>query len=235
MIYVLGGSTKMFAVIGVTYPAGSTCTCTNGTKTLTAKGTSGTAIFNVPSTGTWTVSCTNGSKTASKSVSITAEGQTESVTLAYEYVLYDAGTKYVDFTEVKTASYADAPTISWNDANVTLDCGSTKCAQAQVATTNLIDISPYSKLRCKLSALTVGNGTKKFEIGLSSTAPASYSLYTLSNALATASSSQSSSSGLTLEADISEIAGSASISMALVALSETYGNLSATVTKLWLE
>ena len=83
-----GGSTKMFAVIGVTYPSGSTCTCTNGTKTLKAKGTSGTAIFNVPSTGTWTVTATNGDKTASKSVSITAEGQTVSVVLLYQQYLF---------------------------------------------------------------------------------------------------------------------------------------------------
>jgi hypothetical protein len=129
------------------------------------------------------------------------------------------------------------PTISWNAASVTFNSANVaeKYARAQVATTNLIDISPYSKLCCKLSALTVGSGTKKFEIGLSSTAPASYSFYTLSNALATASSSQTSSSGLTLEADISEATGSASISMAIVAHSETYGALSATVTKLWLE
>ena len=78
-----GGSTKLYACIGVTYPAGSVCTCTNGTKTLKAKGTSGTAIFNVPSTGTWTVTATNGDKTASKSVSITAEGQTVVVELLY--------------------------------------------------------------------------------------------------------------------------------------------------------
>ena len=32
---------KAFALIGVTYPAGSTCTCTDGTKTLTLKSISG--------------------------------------------------------------------------------------------------------------------------------------------------------------------------------------------------
>ena len=77
------GGGKLFAIIAVTYPAGSTCTCTNGTKTLTTKDTSGKVLFNVPSAGTWVVSCTNGDKTASKSVSITAEGQTVMVELLY--------------------------------------------------------------------------------------------------------------------------------------------------------
>lgn len=82
---------KPFAVIGVTYPAGSTCTCTNGSKTLRAKDTTGKALFVIPSAGTWTVTITNGSKTKSKAVEITAEGQTENVTLTYELVLFEDG------------------------------------------------------------------------------------------------------------------------------------------------
>lgn len=79
---------KLFAVIGVTYPAGSTCTCTNGSKTLTAKGTSGKALFVIPSAGTWTVKAVSGSKSKSKAVSITAEGQVETVVLTYELYLF---------------------------------------------------------------------------------------------------------------------------------------------------
>ena len=83
MIYVMsGGSTKLFAAIGVTYPAGSTVTCTNGTKTLTAKNTSGQWVFAIPETGTWTV--TAGAK--SKSVTISKEGQFESVELNTYYI-----------------------------------------------------------------------------------------------------------------------------------------------------
>ena len=77
---------RLRAVIAVTYPAGSICTCSNGTKTLKARDTSGKALFNVP-VGEWTVSCTDGSRTTSKTVSITTEGQVESVTLSYELVL----------------------------------------------------------------------------------------------------------------------------------------------------
>ena len=77
---------RLRAVIAVIYPAGSICTCSNGTKTLNARDTSGKALFNVP-VGWWTVSCTDGSRTTSKTVSITTEGQIESVTLSYELVL----------------------------------------------------------------------------------------------------------------------------------------------------
>ena len=85
------GIGKIYAVIGVTYPSGSTCTCTNGSKTLTAKNTSGKAIFVIPSAGTWTVTAVSGSKSTSKTVSITAEGQVETVTLMFETILFDGG------------------------------------------------------------------------------------------------------------------------------------------------
>lgn len=85
------GSSKPYAVIGVTYPSGSTCTCTNGSKTLKAKDTTGKAIFVIPSAGTWMVKAVKGSKSTSKTVSITAEGQVKTVELVYEFVLYDNG------------------------------------------------------------------------------------------------------------------------------------------------
>ena len=43
------------ATINVTYPAGSTCTATDGVTTLTAPDTSGTWACVVPNAGTWTV------------------------------------------------------------------------------------------------------------------------------------------------------------------------------------
>ena len=91
MIYVLSGEAAPYAVIGVTYPAGSICTCSNGSKTLTTKDTSGKAMFIIPSAGTWTVTAVSGSKSKSKVVSITAEGQVEVVTLIFETILWEAG------------------------------------------------------------------------------------------------------------------------------------------------
>lgn len=86
-IYVNGSweqfSSEFKAYIVVTYPAGSTCTVTNGSVQLTAPNTSGSYTFTVPSIGAWSVSCTNGTDSAASTVSITADGQTKSVTLAY--------------------------------------------------------------------------------------------------------------------------------------------------------
>ena len=91
MIYVLSGEAAPYAVIGVTYPSGATCTCTNGSKTLTAKDTTGKALFVIPSAGTWTVKAVSGSKSTSKTVSITAEGQVATVTLTYELYIFKSG------------------------------------------------------------------------------------------------------------------------------------------------
>ena len=84
----VGGGAKAFALISVTYPEGSICTCTNGSKTLTAKDTIGKAIFVIPSAGTWMVKAVKGSKSKSKAVSITDEGQVKTVTLTYELYLF---------------------------------------------------------------------------------------------------------------------------------------------------
>ena len=92
-----GGGGKLYAIIAVTYPEGSVCTCTNGTKTLKARDTSGKALFNV-TVGEWTVSCTDGSSTVSKSVTITYEGQVESVSLSYLLWLYNKGDECISVT-----------------------------------------------------------------------------------------------------------------------------------------
>ncbi len=81
-----------YAVIGVTYPSGSVCTCTNGTRTITAKGTSGKALFAIPAAGTWTVKAVKGSKSVSKAVKITTEGQVATVVLAYDYIIFSNAT-----------------------------------------------------------------------------------------------------------------------------------------------
>lgn len=86
-----GGTSKTYAVIGVTYPTGSNCTCTDGAKTLKLKNTSGQGIFLIPYAATWTVTATNGTNTKSQSVEITTEGQIISVTLSYGLFLFDGG------------------------------------------------------------------------------------------------------------------------------------------------
>lgn len=78
-----------YASIVVEYPAGSTCTCSNGTKTFTAKDTSGMAVFSIPSNGLWAVTATDGSNTQSRTVTISYKGQGEFV-----YINYSIPTTY---------------------------------------------------------------------------------------------------------------------------------------------
>lgn len=76
------------ATINITYPSGSTCTCSDGTTTLSAPDTSGTWACIVPNAGTWTVTSTSGTETDSKDVTITTDGQSTSVELSYALFLF---------------------------------------------------------------------------------------------------------------------------------------------------
>lgn len=78
-----GGSGPAFAAIGAIYPVGAVCTCSYNGQALTAKDTSGRALFLVPSAGQWLVKATNGGQEVEDTVSITTQGQVASVTLAF--------------------------------------------------------------------------------------------------------------------------------------------------------
>jgi hypothetical protein len=113
--------TYFAATIAVTYPSGSTCTCSNGTTTLTAPNTTGSYTFTVPSASTWTVKSTNGTDTAQQAVSITTSGQSASVTLSYKPTASTnakSGVNYTtgisSLTAEKMSLYAEA--ISRNSA-----------------------------------------------------------------------------------------------------------------------
>lgn len=87
-----GVSTKGF--IQATYPEGSICTCTNGTRTLKARDTSGYMMFILPAIGKWTVTATDPAdptNTDSETVEITKEGETVSVELNYRLYLIKDG------------------------------------------------------------------------------------------------------------------------------------------------
>lgn len=143
------GGVRLFSVIGVTYPAGSVCTCTKGTKTYKAKNTSGLALFAVPETGEWTLSCTDGTQTASATVTVSAEGEAVRVKLAYDLRLFDNGDECAGVTGGWTnAGYTyDAlletpPEIS----NGRIQLYGKPGGNTGIGTAQSIDLTGYSKL-----------------------------------------------------------------------------------------
>lgn len=93
------------ATIKITYPAKSTCVIKNSSGTQVGSDTNtGTAAktwtVTVSASGTYTITATatSGGKTKSTTVSITADGQSKSVTLAYEIYYYDAGDQCISVT-----------------------------------------------------------------------------------------------------------------------------------------
>lgn len=172
-----GGSGKLFAAIGVTYPAGSTLTCTNGTKTLTAKTTSGQWVFAIPEAGTWTVTATDGTSTKSQSVSITYEGQIESVTLSFSLNLLRGG---VENSEVTGGLYYRKTT---SENKITPSDGVLVCSPGGsyynvLSSGNAFDVTEYNTLY--VSVTLTGSAINYLQnIGLINKTTASSSLTNL--------------------------------------------------------
>ena len=132
------------ATIHVTYPAGSTCTATDGVTTLTAPDTSGTWDCVVTNAGTWAVTYKGRVWT---SVDITTSGQHETVNVGY---LYDAGNQYKTVTGgwvgTQTVSGSTKPggKLTVNDDNLSFTNASG--GSFGIATTNAIDLTSYTTL-----------------------------------------------------------------------------------------
>ena len=152
-----GGGANLFAVISVTYPAGSVCTCTKGTKSYKAKNTSGLVLFAVPEVGDWTVSCTDSTHTASRTVTISAEGQNVNVELSYAILLFKDGNQNPDVTGGWTQGDK-----WWFDGNyavidatigANIICDITYPQQASARTARPIDLTKWQTLSAYLSIL----------------------------------------------------------------------------------
>ena len=76
--------------LGVSFPKGSICTCTNGLLTYKADTTDGYSVFDIPVLGSWQVSWTdNAGHSASKTVIILTEDKEVHVELVYTATLFD--------------------------------------------------------------------------------------------------------------------------------------------------
>ena len=163
------GGVRLFSVIGVTYPAGSVCTCTKGTKTYKAKNTSGLALFAVPETGEWTLSCTDGTQTASTTATVSAEGEAVNVKLSYDLRLFDNGDECTDTTGgwTNTGYTYDAllttpPEISDGRIQLYGKAG----GNTGIGTAQSIDLTGYSKLVIDRDVLSTNSTNSAGQIWL---------------------------------------------------------------------
>lgn len=132
------------ATINITYPAGSTCTCSDGTTTLSAPDTSGTWACIVPNAGTWTVSSTDGDKSKSADVVIITNGQTESVTLLYITYLFKDGETY----DSLTGGWGGTVNAEKQALEFLVVAGKT----VNMATKSKVDMTDYSTISAKTDA-----------------------------------------------------------------------------------
>lgn len=145
MIYVMSGP-PLHAIIAVTYPAGSVCTC-GGKK---AKDTSGYALFNVRA-GTYTVECRTGDNSQSKSVAVTItesdKGKAIGATLSYRVFAFSANDQHTEITGGWEAAADSGGYTTEIGETLSLPSASTYGKGAYIATKNMIDLTNYSKIR----------------------------------------------------------------------------------------
>lgn len=202
-------SAEFSATITVTYPSGSTLTCSNGSTTLTATTTTGSYTFTVPSSGTWTIKAVSGSQSASKTVSITSDGQSASVTLSFTLYLYNAGDQYTSTTGgwagVKCGtSYANSGAHTINSNNITITLNAYSCWG--LYTKNKVDITNYTKLVVEYSGTNISASDPKREFQMEVLNDLTTGEWSFKNRAASKATTSSGATSMTL--DISSVSGS---------------------------
>lgn len=197
----------VYAVIRVTYPSGSTCTCTSGSTTLKAKDTTGTELFIITAKGTWTVKAVKGSQSASKAVSITAERQVATVSLAFELVLFKNGAyqNIGSFNNATITSGNLVMTASGND-------GAGGPIHRTFVTDVKLDLTNYKTLTFSLAEFTINSSYaayRKVWLGVSSNTIAWQAIPADSNVKAkTVLTNTDQGTNKTVTVDISALTGS---------------------------
>lgn len=149
------------ATINITYPAGSTCTCSDGTTTLSAPDTSGTWTCIVPNAGTWTATATDGVENTSESVSITTDGQIAAIELSYLLWLYKSGNTYNAVTGGWSVSEHPSTDgtfdgiLTLNDDSMLLstEAWGGSVGYANAFTNNSIDLTGVNTLKFKITGI----------------------------------------------------------------------------------
>lgn len=124
-----GDPDDTYAIWRVTFPSGSTCTCTNGTDTLEAAEGTTEVFFYIPEAGTWTASCTDGTKTASATVTFNASTRIKATALSYEVDPGPTPTPTTATIKVTASRYgainASEVNGDWNGGDATLGTSAT--------------------------------------------------------------------------------------------------------------
>lgn len=149
------------ATIDITYPAGSTCTCSDGTTTLSAPDTSGTWACIVPNAGTWTAAATDGVENTSESVSITTDGQIVAIELSYLLWLYKSGNTYNAVTggwsvsehPSTGGSFDGVLTLNDNSMLLSTEAWGGSVGYANAFTNNSIDLTGVNTLKFKITGI----------------------------------------------------------------------------------
>ena len=111
------------SIINIVYPAGATCTVTDGLTTLNAPDTSGTWEFAVPNAGTWTVMIQKGDAHGQETVQVTEPNQTVSVTLNYRMYFIRGGVLQPDVSIETKHTSGSSPKVNALDGYVQLSTG----------------------------------------------------------------------------------------------------------------
>ena len=172
------------ATIHVTYPAGSTCTATDGVTTLTAPDTSGTWDCVVPNAGTWTVRITDGAQSDAKTVTITENGKIESAWLSYaRYIVKDG--VLTDIGLSKPMISGRSTTVTQKDGYVYVKNPSTNNTVTGILSGVKIDTTHATRIVASLEIASAGtSGTQSKFDGTGLVLTKSFNYSSLDNAAA---------------------------------------------------
>ena len=151
-----GGSGPAYAAIGVTYPEGATCTCSLGSKTLTAPDTSGQALFIVPTAGEWVVTISQSGQEPKSETVIVTESKAYMLDIFFAIELYKDGVEHVPWSvtvALDTYGRAEKRTTSLYVVNT----GGSGVFGGQIRTTNAVNLTKASVIGLTVSSIS-GNG-----------------------------------------------------------------------------
>ena len=156
------------ATIHVTYPAGSTCTATDGVTIIPAPDDSGTWDCVVENAGTWTVSLDSG---LAETIDVTTSGETYTIDRWY---LYEDGYFMASVGHTEYLSPSNCA-VTYNDSNMQVSTVAGKTSEVYCVL-GPIDITHIKKLTADFAFLRNGSSTylQMITIFVSDTPSASY-------------------------------------------------------------